>query len=520
MLNFTSSVGGQLITILMQFVIRTVFVQTLGKSYLGISGLFSNILSMLSLAEMGIGSAIVFKLYEPIALNDQRRIAVLMKFYKTVYRLIGLAIAVVGIALIPFLPSLIKDYDRLQTLNLNATFVFLLYLFDSVSSYLFFAYKSALIKADQKEFYINVIGYIFTIALGIVQIACLTLFKSFVLYVVIMICKTICQNLVVARFAEKKYPFIKEKGSEKIDKNEAKGIFKDCGALFIYKVNNVVVKSTDNIVLSAFIGLESIALYSNYYIFFTTINLLYVKLYNSVGHSIGNLHTTHDIKKEYSVFETVMLIAAILGGTVFVGIFAVSNEFVLTWIGSDWVIPQPFALLLGLELFTGSFKQATAKYRTAYGLFRQGWLRPLFSMIINLIISIALVRPFGIVGVLTGTLVADWATFVWYDPLIVHREGFKKAYPVRRYYFKFFKYFVTCCIIGGVDFFICNNFFTGFKWLSVIVHAIICGVTTPIALLLVSAKTEEAKTVMRLIKKEIDSLIKAFNRLGRKGGSH
>ena len=510
--NFTSSIGGQMITILMQFIVRTVFIHTLGKSYLGIGGLFQNILSMLSLAEMGIGSAITFKLYEPVAKGDKHRISVLMKFYKTVYRCIGFAIAVIGIALIPFLPKLINDYEKLQSLNLNVTLIFLLYLFDSVVSYLFFAYKSALIKANQKEYYINIIGYVFTILVGIVQIICLTLSKSFILYVIVISIKTIIQNLVIAMIADKLYPYINEPIDEKLDPAESRGIFKDCGALFIYKINNVVVKSTDNIVLSAFIGLEAVALYSNYYIFYTTIISLFNKVYNSVGHSIGNLHTTHNVEKEYSVFEATMLIAAILGGTVYVGIFVVSNEFINSWIGSDWIIPQPFALLMGLELFTSSFKYAMAKYRTAYGLFKQGWMRPLFAMVINLIISILLVRPLGIVGVLIGTLASDWLTFVWYDPLVVHRIGFKKTFPVSRYYLKFTKYFLTCCAVCALDFFICSNFYVGHKWLSVIVHAIICGITAPIALLLVSWGTNECKYVIGLAKKELKAATRIFKR--------
>ena len=135
--NFSTSMGGQLITIVMHFAVRTVFVHTLGKSYLGIGGLFSNILTMLSLAEFGVGSAIIFKLYKPIAEHDHHRIAVLMKFYKVVYRLIGLAVALIGVILIPFLPFLIKDYDRLISLHINAEIIFLLYLLKSVSSYLF-----------------------------------------------------------------------------------------------------------------------------------------------------------------------------------------------------------------------------------------------------------------------------------------------------------------------------------------------------------------------------------------------
>ena len=149
--NFLSSIGGQFITIIMQFVVRTVFINTLGKSYLGISGLFSNILTMLSLAELGVGSAILFKLYDPIAKGNKSRIAALMRFYKIVYRYIGVIVCALGLCLIPFIPHLIHDYDTLTRLHINAALVFVLYLLQSVSSYLFFAYKSAIITANQKS---------------------------------------------------------------------------------------------------------------------------------------------------------------------------------------------------------------------------------------------------------------------------------------------------------------------------------------------------------------------------------
>ena len=149
-LNFISSIGGQLLNIFIQFLVRTVFIRTLGKSYLGIGGLFSNILSMLSLVEFGVGSAILFKLYEPLAQRDEKRINVLVHFYRKVYFFIGLTISGIGICLIPFLRLLIKDYDRLLALNINVVIIFLMYLFKTVSSYLFLAYKSSLIKADQK----------------------------------------------------------------------------------------------------------------------------------------------------------------------------------------------------------------------------------------------------------------------------------------------------------------------------------------------------------------------------------
>lgn len=498
LLNFTSSIGGQFITILMHFITRTVFITTLGKSYLGINGLFSNILMVLSLAEFGVGSAILFKLYEPIAKDDHHRIAVLMKFYKSAYRVIGIAVTAVGLCLVPFLPMLINDYDRLTELHINVAFIFLLFLLRTVSSYLFFAYKSAIIEANQKEYLINLISYFFTIGASVLQIICMYLFHNYIVYVSIMIGQIICQNIAVAMLSNKLYPYINERTDDKLDRQEVIGIFKDCGALFLYKLNNVVLKATDNIVISKFIGIEAVGLYSNYYILYTTINTLFAKIYNAVSHSLGNLHTGSDRKHEYKIFEAVMLITAILGGTAFIGIFVCADELVDAWIGEEWLIAQPFAFLMGLELYTLGFRVALSKYRTAMGLFRQAKYRPLAGMIINLIVSIALVRNWGISGVLVGTIVADWTTMMWFDPIIIHKYGFKGEFPVMGYFAKYLKYFFTVCAAGALDYMVCTHFMVGHRWISVIIHSLICGVTVPAVMVAMNYRSDAGQYVYKL----------------------
>lgn len=502
-LNFVSSMGGQLLAIIMQFVTRTVFIATLGKSYLGINGLFSNILSMLSLAEFGVGSAILFKLYDPIANNDHQRIAVLMKFYKSAYRVIGLAVTILGVALIPFLPKIISDYDRLEALNINAIVIFLLYLLKTVSSYFFFAYKSALIKANQKEYLVNLIGYVFTIGAAIIQVICLYVFRDFIIYVTILILQVIGQNICCAILANRMYPYIKNEPRESLEKKEVFGVIKDCGALFLYKLNNVVLKATDNIVISMFLGIEMVGIYSNYYILYTTLNTLLAKVYNSVSHSLGNLHTDQKLGHEYEIFKVVMLITAILGGTAFAGIFVCSDELVKVWIGDEWVLQSPFSLLMGIEIFTLAFRLALSKYRSTMGLFQQAKYRPLFGMIINLIVSVALVNYLGISGVLIGTIVADWTTLMWFDPIIVHKYGFKEQYPVIGYFFRLVKYILFAGVIACIDYFICKNFIVGYKWFSVIIHALICGVTVPCGMLLLNINTEEGRYLYHLLVKNI-----------------
>lgn len=497
-LNFTSSIGGQAITILMHFITRTVFIATLGKSYLGINGLFSNILSMLSLAEFGVGSAILFKLYKPIAAGDFHRITILMKFYKTAYRIIGILVAIIGITLIPFLPVLIKDYGKLQELNINAPLIYCLFLFKTVSTYLFFAYKSAIIKANQKEYYINLISYIFTIGTSVAQIICMYLFKNFIIYVLLSVLQVIIQNIICAILSDKLYPYIKEASVEKLGIDEIKGIVKDCSALFLYKLNGVVLKATDNLVISIFIGLDAVGEYSNYYILYSTINTLFAKIYNSVSHSLGNLHTGNDRKREYGIFEAVILITAILGGTACVGILVCADELIDSWIGPEWVIKQPFSILMGLEVYTLAFRVALSKYRTTMGLFQQAKYRPLAGMIINLIVSVALARSWGICGVLVGTIIADWSTMMWFDPIIIHKYGFEAPSDIKKYFMKFLKYFVTMCIVACIDYFICTHLLVGHDWLSVIIHAMICAVTVPTVFIILNIKSPEGQYIFKL----------------------
>lgn len=508
MYNFISSTAGQFISIIMQFIVRSVFIQYLGKEYLGINGLFSNILSMLSLAELGVGNAILFNFYKPLSENDQNKIKILIKFYKKVYRMIGIVIFILGILIIPLLPHIINDYNLLEELGLNAIFIYMLYLFQSVSSYLFFAYKTSIVKADQKEYKLNIANYLITIISSITQIVCLIIFKKFELYIIILILTVIIQNFIGARIAKKLYPYINEETSENLEKTEIKKIFKDCSAIFLYRMNNVVLKATDNIVISKYLGLGFVGMYSNYYILYTTINTILNKIFDSITHSLGNLHTSGNVDHEYQIFKIVNFIAVVLGATAGIGIFCVSNSFIKLWIGESWVLSQPFALLMGLEIYTLSNRIFLSKYRNSMGLFQQAKYRPLFGAIINLILSIVLVKHLGICGVLIGTIIADWTTIMWFDPLIIHKYGYNNKFSIGKYYIKNLKYLLIVIILGAINYFISTNILTSFEWLSVILHSIICGINVPLIFILFFYKTKEGKYLFSIIKKIINKLKK------------
>jgi len=500
--NFVTSMGAQLVSIIMHFVSRSVFINTLGENYLGISGLFGNILSMLSLAELGVGTAILYRLYSPLAQNDKPKIQAWMHFYKQAYRIIGLVVACVGLCFIPFLPVMINDYEKLDMLGINAVFIYCLFLFKNVSSYLFFAYRSAIVKADQKEYLLTIVGYIITFSTTVLQIISLVLLKNFIVYLIIEIVMVFVQNIIFAVVAHKKYPYINEKPKEKVSREEVKNTIKDCLALMLYKINAIVLKSTDYIVLSVFMGLKFIGIYSNYYIFYTTIHTLFNKIFGSIVHSIGNLHATKKVEHEYLIFKTTLLTAIILGSTAGVGIYVVADELVATWIGTNWVIEQPFSLVMGLELFTLALCTALGKFRHAFGLFQQAKYRPIFSAIVNIVVSVIGVKYLGVVGVILGTIISYWTTFLVYDPVILFKHGFDGKYPVRQFYFSVLGNLLIVSAAGFGLKVLCSNFLVGLGWISVIAHVIICGVTVPLVLVLVNWKKSETQYLYGVFKKK------------------
>lgn len=499
-LNFCAGIGGQLLTTVLRFVVRTVFIQTLGKSYLGINGLFSDILTMLSLTELGLDTAINFKLYKPLAEHDEKRVRVLMKFYRDAYRVVGCVILLLGLCVIPLLPFLIKEYDSLGELGINAVQIFLLYLANSVCSYLFFASRSAIVKADQKTYILTIADYGITVGSAVLQIVILLTTQNFILYTASNVAFAILRNLVNATIAKKQYAYAFQPENDRLSAAEIKDTFKDLGALFVYKVNGVVLKATDNMVLSSFIGLSIVGMYSNYLILYTTIRQFLVKAYTAVKASTGNLFAVSDVDVKYRFFEVMNFVSALLYGTACIGVAVVADELIETWLGADYVLPQPFALLMGIEIIFLGLKQNLGQMRNVSGAFRQGWWRPLMAIVINLGVSIAAVQKFGINGVLVGTVSADFLANFTFDPVIIHKYAFNNYRPVSEYYLRNLKYAIVLVVVGVADRFICTHFLVGCGWLSVVVHAAICGVSVPLVFVVVFHNRHEYRYLVAKLK--------------------
>jgi O-antigen/teichoic acid export membrane protein len=482
----------------LNFVVRTVFIYTLGKQYLGINGLFSDILSMLSLANLGIGTAIVYRLYAPLAHRDLHRVRVLVKFYKLAYKLIGCVIFGLGLLVIPFLPVLIKDYATLADRGIHGVQVFILFLINSAASYWFLAYRTSVINANQERYLVQIFNVIAHVLTCIAKILILVLIRDFMVYTAVGIGIGIAVSLVRGVYAKRLHPEFFGKEQDSLSKQEITEMLKDCGALLIFNINGVVIKASDNMVLSAFIGLETVGLYSNYLLFYHTCISVFSQILTSFKASLGNLYATAAAATRFRFFKISSFLMAVVFGTAAVGVAVCSNELIMVWIGSDYVIPQPLSILFGIELYFVGVLNSLGQMRHVSGIFRQMWFRPILSMIVNIVVSIVLAQVWGVCGVTVGTIATYVLTNYLFDPHLIYKYTFEGYKPVSDYYVRSLTYLAILTAICAVDMLICSHFFVGHGWFSVIVHVIITGASVPAVFAALFWKTDECKYLVKL----------------------
>lgn len=499
-LSLITGIGGQLLNETLRFITRTVFIYTLGKMFLGINGLFSEIIVMLSLTNLGVGTAIIYRLYKPIADNDEHQVRVLLKFYKKAYQAIGSVILVLGLCLLPFLKILIKDYDRLGAIGLNAEVVYLLFLGQSVVSYFFFAYRNCVFAADQKQYIVNSVNMVTSIVTAVIQIAVLYLWQDFISYLLVGIAGNILNNLIIALLTYRQYPMFFKKEKDTLPKEEVKLMFKDCGALIIYRINGVVQKSTGNFILSAFIGLAVVGMYSNYLVIYAALRTLTNQLFTALRGSMGNLFASNSsIEDKYRFFEIMNFLTIVVFGNIAIILSVNINELMYCWLGEDYIIPQPFSILLGIEVLIMGLALNLNQIRNVTGLFRQMWTRPLVSMVLNLIITIIAVKKIGVLAIPLGYIISVSLTNLVADPFVIHKYGFKGVKTTYKYYFKNIMFISALIIAGFLSYELNSRIFTKPSWPIFICHIIITVFATNITILFFFHKRMEFKYLYKKI---------------------
>ncbi|MGB4985197.1 MAG: oligosaccharide flippase family protein [Erysipelotrichaceae bacterium] len=494
--NIRTSVIGEVIHIALGFITRGVFLKILGTEYLGINTLFADIVDMLALTELGIGSSIIFSMYKPINDRDEKRICALMHFFKTVYRYIALAITIFGLAIMPFLSGMMKEVPQ----DINIYLLFGLYLCRTIASYLFAAYKAALIRADQKVYVLNRIYNVYIILTNIVQIVVLYVTKDFVLYTASFIVSNILQNIYIARTCDKMYPFSKDKDFKRLDKAEQMSLFKDASVLFMYEVNNKVYNSVDNIILSRFIGLAIVGVYSNYMLVVSNIKKLMDLVFNSLASSIGNLNVTSSNERKMEVFFVINYFCFIAFGVVAIGFMNCVNPFIEVWLGRSLLLPMGIVFVKTVELYIYGINKNVVTFRHNMGLFRFKKYMPLYSALLHIVLALVLVRYWGLFGVVIATLVSILTTLSVFDPIIVFRNGFNTS-PVKFFGYNF--YYIFIMIVCALA----SNYLCSLVPYGGFIQFVICGIisvmVTLVIMVVFTFRQREFKYLVNIIKKDI-----------------
>lgn len=497
--NIIFSVGVQIGTILITFISRTIFIKILGSEYLGINGLFTNVLTILSLAELGIGNAIVYSMYKPIANKDEDKIAALMNFYKKIYRIIAIIVLVLGIIIIPFLKYIINTETEIEHLYLY----YILFLTNTVSSY-FFIYKSSMIIADQKLYIQKAYHFIQIIVQFILQVIILLITHNYTLYLVAQILCTIGNNIALSKKADKLYPYINNKVS--LSKDEIKGIRSNVSAMFIYKVSGTILNNTDNILISIIVGTIWVGYYSNYYMIVSAILTMGNLLFSSITASVGNLNTTSNTEKQEKIFSQLNLMAYIIFGIFTIGLGNLFKDFIILWIGKEFLLDSLSVMSIAVNFYIQGVLNPTWIFRDTTGLFKDTKWVSVILAILNLILSVVLGKIIGLSGILLATSISRILTTYWYQPYMLYKKIFKKS--SKKHFIRQFKYIITLII----TFIVVHMVLMLLPQISIpmfILKGIISVCITSVILIVVVIKDDETKEIFNKYVKPIGIKIKS-----------
>ena len=482
----------KLYQIVVPFLMRTAMIYYMGVQYLGLDSLFISILQVLNLAELGVGSAMVYGMYKPITEDDTVTICALMKLYRLYYRMIGLVIAVVGICLTPFVPMLIKS-DLPPELNIYV--LYLLNLAATVSSYWLFAYKNALFQAHQRADVISKVN-IFTYTLRyIVQFSVILFIKNYYIYVMATLLAQLLSNVITAIMATREYPNYKPQGElDKMAVREINGRIRD---LFTSKLGVVIIGSADTVVISTFLGLTVLAIYQNYYYILTAIIGVVTIIFQACTAGIGNSVIVETNEKNYQDLKKFTFIIAWLAGFCTCCFLCLYQPFMEIWVGKDLMLEFSAIICFCIYYFVYEINQLLNTYKDAAGIWHEDRFRPLVTALSNLGMNLIMVQFWGIYGVLLSTVLS---TLLIGMPWLLHNlfTVLFDRKDLSSYLKRLFLYVAVTVLSCVVTYLFCAPIHLG-KWAVLIVRAIICVIVPNAIFFLVYHKLPEFKTSLILV---------------------
>ncbi|MBE5943832.1 MAG: polysaccharide biosynthesis protein [Lachnospiraceae bacterium] len=486
--------------VILPFIIRTVMLYYMGIEYLGLNSLFGSILWVLNLAELGVGSAMVYSMYQPIIDKDEEQICALLKLYRTYYRVIGAVIAVVGVVITPLIPMLIKTDTEIPS-DIDIYVVYYLNLFCTVMTYWLFAYKNSLLMAHQRTDISSKVTILTNTILYGAQILIIIFLRDYYMYLVASIVTQIINNFLIAYWSKKMYPQYSPKGElDKITKSKITQRIKD---LFTMKLGNVIVSTADSIVISMFLGLSILGIYNNYYYIITAVMSIVKVFFVSAMAGIGNSILVESEEKNYVDLKKFTFIIAWITGFCSVCLLCLYQPFMTIWTGKDLLLGFSAVVCFVIYFYVDQFNQLFLTYKDAAGIWHEDRFRPIITALVNLALNIILVQVIGIYGVLLSTVISVVAVGM---PWILHNiftTIFSKG--IRQYVTRVLLYTFVTVVVSLITYLICALLPDG-NLLLIILKLVAVTIVSNLLFLLSYHKLEEfgltKDMVMRIIKRK------------------
>ena len=481
-----------LVQLILKFAVRIVFVRFLSVEYLGLNTLFSNILQVLSLAELGVGSAIVYSMYKPVADGDTEKIKSLIGIYKKFYWIIGGVITVVGLAIIPLLPYLMSGGT---TLEVNLNLVYVIYLFNTSVGY-FFAHRRALIFANQRNDIETKVSSVCLIALNAVQLVILAITKNYLFYISVLPLFTIIDSVAITVISHRLYPDIRGK-AQKLSECDKKDLVKNTAAMVGHRLGGVAVNSTDNIFISAFLGLTALGLYSNYAYIVMILTSVLLLIVTATKASIGNLIAAGNKQRAYEVFCDLSYFLFAFLIFCFSCYTALAQDFVSIFFGEELVLPFVTMLLIGINFYIMQSRAIIGAFRETTGLFWKDRYKPFFEVAINIGLDFALVIAIGLPGIVIATIVSNIVCNLTVEPYIVFKYYFGKS--VKKYYLVYVLLAIAAAAVCAATFAV-GYLIPADGVLMMIVKAVVCAAVSGVLILVCSLPFKQFRNWLNILK--------------------
>ncbi|MEA4964565.1 MAG: oligosaccharide flippase family protein [Oscillospiraceae bacterium] len=487
-LNISIGYVAQIGILILSFVGRRIFLNYLSVDYLGVNGLYSNVLTILSLAELGLDTAVLYSLYKPVADDNKPLINSLVKYFKKIYSVLAGGVFLVGIMLIPFLKYIINSELPQQDLII----FYVLFLMNTVASY-FVAHKVALLSAYQEQRIPKMVSLGCNLLLQVIHIIVLIIWQNYYAYIIATVLTTIVNNTVLGIVCNRIHHDVFE--VSEVVTFDKKPIFQRIFSTFLYKIGAVLINSTDNILISVIVSTTAVGLYSNYYTIIAATQGFIAIITTSLISGIGNLCANGNKERQHELFNMLLLFYHFLGAVGFIGFYLLFNNVILIWLGEQYLFDQWTVFIIALNFYLTNAISPIWMYREANGIFDQVKYLILIRALINIVLSVVLGLLWGVFGIFAATAISLLLTSFWYEPKILFGNVFKAT--AATYWLKQLKYFLLSVISFGCSFAAIYFLHDGFFMLIIkimivcIISALFFGVT--------NIKSSEFQTLKELL---------------------